>query len=121
VAEKGAVIGSGQLCSRFAALSRFKQVGSLGSFKSAFVLLIEECWKAIAKEGMAEYIKYLFKTVRRFFGEAIVVTQEVGDIISSQEVKSHIYVLANGKALEAVASDRKANIPVEARTMCGCS
>ena len=33
--------------------------------------------KAIAKEGMAEYIKYLFKTVRKFFGEAIVVTQEV--------------------------------------------
>ncbi|MFT3932824.1 MAG: TraG family conjugative transposon ATPase [Chitinophagaceae bacterium] len=46
-------------------------------------ILIEEAWKAIAKEGMAEYIKYLFKTVRKFFGEAIVVTQEVKDIISS--------------------------------------
>ena len=39
------------------------------------MILIEEAWKAIAKEGMAEYIKYLFKTVRKFFGEAIVVTQ----------------------------------------------
>ena len=38
------------------------------------MILIEEAWKAIAKEGMAEYIKYLFKTVRKFFGEAIVVT-----------------------------------------------
>src|SRR5690606_7058054 len=35
------------------------------------LILIEEAWKAIAKEGMAEYIKYLFKTVRKFFGEAI--------------------------------------------------
>jgi conjugation system TraG family ATPase len=54
------------------------------------VLLIEECWKAIAKDGMAEYIKYLFKTVRKFFGEAIVVTQEVEDIISSPVVKQAI-------------------------------
>lgn len=54
------------------------------------MILIEECWKAIAKEGMAEYIKYLFKTVRKFFGEAIVVTQEVEDIISSPIVKQAI-------------------------------
>ena len=54
------------------------------------VITIEEAWKAIAKEGMAEYIKYLFKTVRKFFGEAIVVTQEVDDIISSPVVKESI-------------------------------
>lgn len=54
------------------------------------MILIEECWKAIAKEGMAEYIKYLFKTVRKFFGEAVVVTQEVEDIISSPIVKQAI-------------------------------
>ena len=54
------------------------------------MILIEEAWKAIAKEGMAEYIKYLFKTVRKFFGEAIVVTQEVDDIISSPVVKQTI-------------------------------
>lgn len=52
--------------------------------------MIEEAWKAIAKEGMAEYIKYLFKTVRKFFGEAIVVTQEVDDIIHSPIVKESI-------------------------------
>ena len=54
------------------------------------LILIEEAWKAIAKEGMAEYIKYLFKTVRKYFGEAIVVTQEVDDIISSDIVKESI-------------------------------
>jgi conjugation system TraG family ATPase len=54
------------------------------------VILIEEAWKAIAKEGMAEYIKYLFKTVRKYFGEAIVVTQEVEDIIASPIVKESI-------------------------------
>ncbi|PAM94633.1 conjugal transfer protein TraG [Flavobacterium sp. IR1] len=54
------------------------------------LILIEEAWKAIAKEGMAEYLKYLFKTVRKFFGEAIVVTQEVDDIIKSPIVKESI-------------------------------
>lgn len=54
------------------------------------MILIEEAWKAIAKEGMAEYIKYLFKTVRKFYGEAVVVTQEVEDIISSPVVKETI-------------------------------
>ncbi|MBD8084575.1 TraG family conjugative transposon ATPase [Chryseobacterium caseinilyticum] len=54
------------------------------------LILIEEAWKAIAKEGMAEYIKYLFKTVRKFYGEAIVVTQEVDDIIQSPIVKESI-------------------------------
>lgn len=54
------------------------------------IILIEEAWKALMKEGFAEYIKYLFKTVRKFFGEAIVVTQEVEDIISSPVVKQAI-------------------------------
>jgi conjugation system TraG family ATPase len=54
------------------------------------MILIEEAWKAIAREGMAEYIKYLFKTVRKFFGEAVVVTQDVEDIISSPIVRQAI-------------------------------
>lgn len=63
------------------------------------VLLIEECWKAIAKDGMAEYLKYMFKTVRKHFGEAIVVTQEVEDIISSPIVKQAIINNADCKIL----------------------
>lgn len=54
------------------------------------VVLIEEAWKAIAKEGMAAYIQYLFKTMRKFFGEPIVVTQEIEDIVSSPIVKQAI-------------------------------
>ena len=63
------------------------------------VILIEEAWKAIAKEGMAEYLKYLYKTVRKFFGEAIIVTQEVDDIISSPIVKESIINNADCKIL----------------------
>ena len=54
------------------------------------LILIEEAWKAIASANMADYIKYLYKTVRKYFGEAIVVTQEVEDIISSPIVKESI-------------------------------
>ena len=63
------------------------------------VLLCEEAWKAIAREGMAEYLKYLFKTVRKHFGEAIVVTQEVDDIISSPIVKESIILNSDCKIL----------------------
>ena len=54
------------------------------------MILIEECWKALMSVNMSEYIKYLFKTVRKYFGEAVVVTQEVDDIISSPIVKEAI-------------------------------
>lgn len=63
------------------------------------VIVIEEAWKAIAKEGMAEYLKYLFKTVRKYFGEAVVVTQEVDDIVSSPIVKTTIIDNADCKIL----------------------
>lgn len=54
------------------------------------LILIEEAWKAIASANMADYIKYLYKTVRKHFGEAITVTQEIEDIISSPIVKESI-------------------------------
>jgi conjugation system TraG family ATPase len=53
-------------------------------------LIVEEAWKAIASANMAEYLKYMYKTVRKYYGEAIVVTQEVDDIISSPVVKESI-------------------------------
>ena len=46
--------------------------------------------KALSSANMAEYMKYLYKTVRKYFGEAVVVTQEVDDIISSPIVKETI-------------------------------
>jgi conjugation system TraG family ATPase len=63
------------------------------------LILIEEAWKAIAREGMAEFLKYLFKTVRKFFGEAIVVTQEIDDILSSPIVKQAVLLNADCKIL----------------------
>ena len=53
-------------------------------------LIVEEAWKALSSPSMSEYLKYLYKTVRKYFGEAIVVTQEVDDIISSPVVKEAI-------------------------------
>ena len=53
-------------------------------------LIIEEAWKALSSPNMAEYLRYMYKTVRKYFGEAIVVTQEVDDIISSPVVKESI-------------------------------
>jgi hypothetical protein len=53
-------------------------------------LIIEEAWKAIASPMMAGYILYLYKTIRKFHGEAIVVTQELDDIIGNAIVKDSI-------------------------------
>ncbi len=63
------------------------------------VILIEEAWKAIAKAGMAEYIRYLYKTIRKHFGEPIIVTQELDDIISSEIVKNTIIAQSDCKIL----------------------
>ncbi len=54
------------------------------------IILIEEAWKAIMQDTMAEYIKYLYKTVRKHFGEAYIVTQDIDDILSSSIVKQTI-------------------------------
>lgn len=70
------------------------------------VLVLEEAWKAIAKEGMAEYVKYLYKTVRKYFGEIMVVSQEMDDIISSDIVKESIIANADVKIL----LDQKKNL-----------
>jgi len=58
--------------------------------KGRKALIIEEAWKAISSPTMAEYIKYLYKTVRKFHGIAGVVTQELGDVIDSPIVKEAI-------------------------------
>ena len=63
------------------------------------MILIEEAWKAISKAGTAEFIKYLFKTVRKHFGEAVVVTQEIEDIIGNEVVKNSILGNADCKIL----------------------
>lgn len=63
------------------------------------VICIEEAWKAIATPQMADYIKYFFKTIRKFFGEAMVVTQEIDDVISSPIIRDAIINNADTKIL----------------------
>ena len=58
--------------------------------KGRKALIIEEAWKAISSPTMAGYIKYLYKTVRKFNGIAGVVTQELNDVIDSPIVKEAI-------------------------------
>ncbi len=54
------------------------------------VLLLEEAWKAIAKAGMASFIKYLYKTCRKYYGECVCVTQELDDLLSSEILKESV-------------------------------
>lgn len=63
------------------------------------VICIEEAWKAIATPQMAGYIKYFFKTIRKFFGEAMVVTQEIDDVISSPVIRDAIINNADTRIL----------------------
>jgi len=63
------------------------------------VICIEEAWKAIATPQMASYIKYFYKTIRKFFGEAMVVTQEVDDVISSPVIRDAIINNADTRIL----------------------
>ncbi|WP_342980999.1 TraG/VirB4 family ATPase [Parabacteroides merdae] len=58
--------------------------------KNRKVLVIEEAWKAIASPLMAEYIKFMYKTARKFWASVGVVTQEIQDIIGSKIVKEAI-------------------------------
>lgn len=60
-------------------------------------LIIEEAWKAIASPLMAGYLLYLYKTVRKFYGEVVVVTQELSDILGNPIVKDSI--LANSDTI----------------------
>ena len=78
-------------------------------------IIVEEAWKAITKASMAEYMVYLYKTVRKHYGEAIVVTQEIGDIIDNPIVKDTILSQSDCKILlkaagKAVPIDKIQNL-----------
>ncbi|NQX56881.1 TraG family conjugative transposon ATPase [Pedobacter panaciterrae] len=63
------------------------------------ILAIDEAWIAIAKTGMSSFIKYLFKTIRKFNGIAALITQEVDDLISSPIIKETVINLSDTKIL----------------------
>ena len=68
------------------------------------MIVIEEAWKALMNRGMEEYIKYLYKTVRKFYGAVATVTQEIDDIISSPIVKQSI---VNNSDVKVLLDQRK--------------
>jgi len=80
--------------------------------KGRKALIIEEAWKAISSPTMAGYIKYLYKTVRKFNGIAGVVTQELNDVIDSPIVKEAIINNSDVKILldQSKFKDRYGNI-----------
>lgn len=80
-------------------------------------LIIEEAWKAIASPTMAGYLVYLYKTVRKFNGEAIVVTQELKDLVGNEIVKDSI-VANSGTVILLDQGENKKNFN-EVRTILG--
>jgi conjugation system TraG family ATPase len=75
-------------------ISKMRKLGKVRK-----VLTIDEAWKAIAKSGMAEFLKYAFKTIRKFNGVPIVITQELDDLVSSPIIKEAIINNADIKIL----------------------
>lgn len=63
------------------------------------MLLLEEAWKSLSNASMGEFLKYLYKTARKHFGEIVSITQEVDDLISSSIVKDAIINNADTKIL----------------------
>ncbi len=64
-----------------------EKMTSIPEFK---VMCIEEAWKAIMGTQMATYMLELWKTARKHRTAAMVVTQELKDIISSPVIKDSI-------------------------------
>ena len=63
------------------------------------VMIIEEAWKAIMNETMSPFMKSLWKTSRKFNTSAIVVTQQMSDIIGSEYIKDTILENSDTKIL----------------------
>ncbi len=63
------------------------------------LMLIEEAWQAIAKEGMATFIGYLYRTARKHFGEIAIVTQEPDDLVGNQYIKDIMVTQSHCKIL----------------------
>ena len=67
---------------------------------------------------MAEYLRYMYKTVRKYYGEAIVVTQEVDDIISSPVVKESI--INNSDCNCLLYTSHRCALPLCSAVRCRC-
>ena len=72
-------------------------IAKMRQVKGRKILAIDEAWIAIAKAGMADFIKYLYKTIRKFNGIPALITQEVDDLISSPIIKETVVNLSDTK------------------------
>ena len=63
------------------------------------IMLIEEAWKAILSPHMESWIHWLWKTARKHNAQAIVVTQELDDLIASSVIKESIIANSDTKIL----------------------
>lgn len=63
------------------------------------VMIIEEAWKAIATESMANFIAWMWRTARKFRTSAVVVTQDINDLIGSDIIKDAIILNSDVRIL----------------------
>lgn len=63
------------------------------------VMIIEEAWKAISIDTMANFIVWMWRTARKFRTSAVIVTQSINDLMSSDIVKDAIIVNSAVKIL----------------------
>lgn len=63
------------------------------------VMIIEEAWNAIAKETMANYIVWLWRTARKFRTSAVTVSQSLFDLTSSDIIKDAIILNSSVRIL----------------------
>ena len=70
------------------------------------VLAIDEAWKAISNETMAPYLRELWKTARKMSTSAMVITQELDDILTSDVIRETILQNSDVKILMSQESNR---------------
>jgi conjugation system TraG family ATPase len=63
------------------------------------MIVIEEAWKAIANAGMADHIRSWVKTLRKYLGRLVLVSQELDDIVDSPIIKQAVINSSDCKIL----------------------
>ena len=70
------------------------------------VMAIDEAWKAISNETMAPYLRELWKTARKMSTSAMVITQELDDILTSDVIRETILQNSDIKILMSQDGNR---------------
>ena len=63
------------------------------------ILAIDEAWQAIANQTMEGFIRKLWKVARKYSTSAMVITQELDDVLSSAVIKDTIIANSDVKIL----------------------